>query len=250
MLAAIALLILILSGVFSMLGLGGATVYNPVMVWFGYDFKTVVVPTGLLLNGLTAASASWTFWRAKLVDVGIALPLIIGTTIGAPAGAYVTGFLKSDWLLAVFSVFVVVAGLRMILIAGQAEPEALRGTAKQRAAIGAGIGLGIGFISGLLGVGGGILIVPLLILMGYPTKLAAATSAFAVVFSSASGFAGHAANGNYNIPLMMVTAVAVVIGSQIGARLMVGAMKPRWIRQGFGILLLAIAATLAWGLVT
>jgi hypothetical protein len=247
-LAAIALLILILAGVFSMLGLGGATVYNPIMVWFGYDFKTVVVPTGLLLNGLTAASASWTFWRAKLVDVGIALPLIVGTTAGAPLGAYVTGFMESDWLLAIFCVFVVVAGLRMLLIAGQAEPEAVRGTAAQRAVVGGGIGIGIGFISGLLGVGGGILIVPLLILMGYPTKLSAGTTAFAVVFSSASGFASHAASGHYDIALMVVTAVAVVIGSQVGARLMVGVMKPRWIRQGFGVLLLAIAATLVWGL--
>ncbi|MGQ9573521.1 MAG: sulfite exporter TauE/SafE family protein [Dehalococcoidia bacterium] len=248
MLAAIGPLILVLAGVFSMLGLGGATVYNPVMVWFGYDFKTVVVPTGLLLNGLTAASASWTFWRAKLVDVGIALPLIVGTTAGAPLGAYVTTLMESDWLLAVFCVFVVVAGLRMLLIAGQAEPEAVRGTVAQRAAVGGGIGIGIGFISGLLGVGGGILIVPLLILMGYPTKIAAASTAFAVVFSSASGFAGHAASGHYDIALMVVTAVAVIIGSQVGARLMVGVMKPRWIRQGFGILLLAIAATLVWGL--
>lgn len=249
MLFAIALLILVLASVFSMLGLGGATVYNPILVWFGYDFKTVVVPTGLLLNGLTAASASWTFWRAKLVDVGIALPLIVGTTIGAPAGAYVTGFLKSDWLLAVFTVFVVVAGLRMLLIAGQAEPQALRGTTAQRVAIGGVMGASIGFISGLLGVGGGILIVPLLIFLGYPTKLAAATSAFAVVFSSASGFAGHAASGNFDVPLMAVTAAAVVIGSQVGARLMVGVIQPRWIRQGFGVLLLAIAATLAWGLI-
>jgi len=248
MLAAIAVLILVLAGVFSMLGLGGATVYNPVMVWFGYDFKTVVVPTGLLLNGLTAASASWTFWRAKLVDVGIALPLIVGTTAGAPFGAYATTFLESDWLLAIFCVFVVVAGLRMLLIAGQAEPESVRGTAAQRAVVGGGIGIVIGFISGLLGVGGGILIVPLLIATGYPTKIATATTAFAVVFSSASGFAGHAASGHYDIALMVVTAVAVVIGSQVGARLMVGVIKPRLIRQGFGVLLLAIAGTLVWGL--
>jgi len=48
--------------------------------------------------------------------------------------------------------------------------------------------------------------------------------------------------------LMVATAVAVIIGSQIGARLMVGVIQPRLIRQGFGVLLLAIAATLVWGL--
>ena len=249
MLAGIALLILVLAVVFSMLGLGGATVYNPVMVWFGYDFKTVVIPTGLVLNGLTAASAAWTFWRARLVNFGIAIPLVVGSTVGAPLGAYATHFIESDWLLGVFCVFVVVAGLRMLLISGQAEPEAVRGTTTQRAALGVSLGVAIGFISGLLGVGGGILIVPLLILMGYQTKIAAATSAFAVVFSSASGFAGHAASGHYDIALIAVTAVAVIIGSQIGARLMVGVIQPRLIRQGFGVLLLAIAATLAWGLI-
>lgn len=231
-----------------MLGLGGATVYNPILVWFGYDFKTVVVPTGLVLNGLTAASAAYTFWRARLVDFGIAVPLVVGSAAGAPLGAYTTHFIGSDWLLAVFCVFVAVAGLRMLLISGQAEPSTVRGSAFQRASLGGSLGTGIGFISGLLGVGGGILIVPLLIAMGYPTKIATATTAFAVVFSSASGFAGHAASGHYDIALMVATAVAVIIGSQVGSRLMVGVVKPRWIRQGFGVLLLAIAATLVWGL--
>lgn len=54
-----------------MLGLGGALVYNPLMVWFGYDFKSVVVPTGLLLNGLTAASAAWAYYRREMIDFSI-----------------------------------------------------------------------------------------------------------------------------------------------------------------------------------
>lgn len=58
----------------------------------------------------------------------------------------------------------------------------------------------------------------MLLLMGYKTKEAAATSSFVVVFSSFSGFAGHIAEGHFNLPFMLATTIAVIIGSQIGAR--------------------------------
>ncbi len=84
MLAFIALLFFALAFIFSMLGLGGAMVYNPILVWFGFDFKEVVVPTGLLLNGLTAASAAWVYYRQRMIDFHISLPLVITSAIAAP----------------------------------------------------------------------------------------------------------------------------------------------------------------------
>jgi len=249
MLAIITLLILILAFIFSMLGLGGAMVYNPLMVWFGYDFKSVVVPTGLLLNGLTAASAAWVYYRRRMIDFGVALPLVVTSALGAPAGAYVTQFVPTRWLLALFSAAVLLAGGRMLLVSGAADPETVRGTARQRAVWGAGLGLGIGFIAGLLGIGGGFLIVPLLMLMGYPTKTAAATSAFTVVFSSATGFLGHLAVGHFDWQLMVYAAVAVIVGSQVGAHVMHTRMRPLRLKQMFGVVLLVVAGKLILGLV-
>ena len=248
MLIFIALLITGLAFLFSMLGLGGAMVYNPLLVWFGYDFKSVVIPTGLLLNGLTAASAAWVYYRRRMVDLGIALPLVVTSTLAAPLGGYVTQFLPTRLLLGLFTLAVLLAGGRMLLLSGDAEPEAVRGTVRQRAVLGAGLGLGIGFIAGLLGIGGGFLIVPLLMLMGYPTKVAAATSAFAVVFSSAGGLLGHLAVGHFDGPLMVITALAVIVGSQAGARVMHTRMQPRHLKRMFGVVLLLIAGKLAVGL--
>ena len=57
-LAAVTFVIFVLAFVFSMLGLGGAMLYIPVLHWFGFDFKSVAIPTGLLLNGITALSAA------------------------------------------------------------------------------------------------------------------------------------------------------------------------------------------------
>ncbi len=248
MLLLLALLFFVLAFIFSMLGLGGALVYNPILVWFGYDFKAVVVPTGLLLNGLTAASAAWIYYRKGMIDFSVALPIVVGSALGAPAGAYVTQFLSTEWLLGLFALAVLFAGGRMLLVSDAAEPEAVRGTARQRAVWGAGLGLGIGFIAGLLGIGGGFLIVPLLMLMGYPTKIAAATSAFTVVFSSATGFLGHLAVGHFDWRLMAFMAVAVIVGSQFGARVMHTRMRPRQLKQMFGVVLLFVAGKLIWGL--
>ena len=65
MITIVAGVILVLAFIFSMLGLGGAMLYIPVFHWFGYDFKSVAIPTGLLLNGITALSAAIYYLRAK-----------------------------------------------------------------------------------------------------------------------------------------------------------------------------------------
>ncbi len=65
---------LVLAFIFSMLGLGGAMLYIPVFHRFGYDFKSVAIPTGLLLNGITALSAAVYYLRSKMVDIKGSIP--------------------------------------------------------------------------------------------------------------------------------------------------------------------------------
>lgn len=233
---------------FSMLGLGGAMLYNPLMVWFGYDFKEVVAPTGLLLNGLTALSAAWVYYRKRLVDVSAAFPLTVGAAVGAPAGAYITQFLPTRTLLVMFSGALVLAGTRMLLVSGRSDAETLRGSPVQRSLVAGAVGLTVGAIAGMLGIGGGFLFVPLLLALGYPTKVAAATTSVAVVFSSFTGFLGHIAVGHFDWPLMVAAGIGVLIGSQMGARMMVIRMNPRTLKQMFGFVLLAVAAKLIGGL--
>ncbi len=89
---------------------------------------------------------------------------------------------------------------------------------------------------------------PLLMYMGYPTKIAAATSAFVVVFSSLTGFLGHVAVGHFDWQLMLAISIAVIIGAQLGSRTMATRMKPRQLKQMFGILLFFISLKMFWGL--
>lgn len=240
-------IIFLLAVLFSMLGLGGSMLYNPVFKWFGYNFKTVAIPTGLLLNGVTALSAAIYFLRAKMVDVKGSIPLIITSFIGAPLGAVLTRFVPTRLLLILFVIGMVFAAVRMLFVSGRKEPETMIPLRKRLILTGAA-GFGIGMIAGMLGLGGGFLIVPMLLAMGYPTKKAAATSSFAVVFSSFSGFAGHVAEGHFEPGLMIGCLVAVVIGSRLGAQFMNEKMKPQLIKRMFGVVLLGVALKLTLGL--
>ena len=245
---ALAFIILLLAFIFSMLGLGGAMLYIPVFTWFGFAMKSVAIPTGLLLNGVTALSAAIYYLRAKMVDVRGAVPMIVASFIGAPVGAIVTRFVPTDTLKILFSLGMIVAGAKMLLSSSAPEPTELL-PFRKRAFLTGAAGLFIGFVSGLLGIGGGFLFVPTLIAVGYPTKRAAATSAFVVVFSSFSGFAGHVAEGHYDWRVMALGLIAVVIGSQIGAKVMKERMKARWIKEAFGVLLLLVAVKFSWPVV-
>jgi uncharacterized protein len=242
---AVIAIIFILGFIFSMLGLGGAMLYIPVFHWFGFDFKSVAIPTGLFLNGITAVSAAIYFLREKMVDVKGGMPMVITSFIGAPIGAWFTHISSTEILMILFALGMATSGTKMILSSNNAEATELM-PFKKRALITASAGLFIGFLAGLLGIGGGFLFVPLLIAIGYPTKQAAATSSFVVVFSSFSGFAGHVAEGHFNLPLLIYSSVAVIIASQIGARVMKEKMKAKWIKQIFGLLLIAVAVKLSW----
>jgi len=102
----------------------------------------------------------------------------------------------------------------------------------------------VGIISGLLGVGGGILIVPFLIfLCRYPTKNSAGVVSFIVIFSSLFGVFGHLTSGGFDIPLIAGTAVAVFVGATIGARSMVK-ISSGYIKAGFGVILWVFALQL------
>jgi uncharacterized membrane protein YfcA len=243
LLALTTVLIGLLAFIFSMIGLGGAMLYVPLLHWFGFDFKTEAIPTGLLLNGITALSAAIVYFRSKMVDLKGSIPLIAASFLGAPVGAYLTGMVPTGVLILLFGVSMLFAGGRMLLTADRPD-EATMMEARSRYLIMGSGGFGIGVIAGLLGIGGGFLFVPMMLAMGYPTKRAAATSSFVVIFSSFSGFAAHLAEGHFNWPLMQFTTIAVIAGSHLGAKVMREKMKPKWIKRMFAVVLLGVALKL------
>jgi hypothetical protein len=243
---AVSVIILLASFLFAMLGLGGGMVYVPVLTWAGFPVKDVAIPLGLLLNGLNTLLALIPFARNRLVDWKGGLAMAASAFVLAPVGAYSAQFVPVRILLLLFAAAVLVAAVRMMAFARQPEPETIMSLAK-RSVIGAFVGSFAGFMGGMLGLGGGFIIAPILMWMGYRTKEAAATTAFVVTFSSLSGYLGHMAEGHMNWPLTLAVVVAVIIGSQLGGSFMSTRAKPQWVKRLYALVLLAIAVKLIAG---
>ena len=242
----VSIIIFAVSFIFAMLGLGGGMIYVPVLKWAGFPFKEVAIPLGLLLNGLNTLLALIPYSSKKLVDWKGGLAMASAAFIFAPIGAFTSKYVPEKPLMLLFAIAVIVAAARTLWASKQAEPEELM-PLKKRSIIGGIVGAFAGFSGGLLGIGGGFIIAPILMWMGYKTKVAAATTAFVVTFSSFTGYLGHAAEGQINWTLTILVVIAVIIASQLGATFMSSKAKSKSIKQLYGVILMLVAVKLFWG---
>jgi uncharacterized membrane protein YfcA len=173
-----------------------------------------------------------------MVDVKTAVPLLITSTVAAPFGAMLTSIINIRIFSGILALVILLAAIRMIF-SGKTEKAGTEAGVKGRVLGGGAIGIVVGFMAGLLGIGGGVFIVPLLIyILKIPTKTAVATSIFIVVFSSFSGFVTHIALADTDWKFILLAAVFSFAGGQFGSRIMSEKLKGKAIRQIFGVFLL------------
>jgi hypothetical protein len=232
--------------VFSMFGQGGGSVYSPLLIVLGYSFL-LSTSTSLVLNLITSLSAGYIFYRKKMIDYKTSLIFAPGISIGAFAGGALSKSFNTTILLWVFVVFLLGVGARMIYSyweKGKVEENSpIHLSAAMYVPI-AVFGLVVGFLAGLLGVGGGIFIVPFMVYAcKFPTKIAAGSSHLIISFSALAGIIGHATSHQFDLPLIIVTGIAVLIGGNLGARLSMK-FKTKMIKAGLGLIMWAFAAQL------
>ena len=226
--------------VFSMLGMGGSQLYVPILYWMGMDFKMEAVPLGMLLNVVNSGSAALTYGRKKLIAWPVAIPFAVAMIAFAPLGVWLNVKLPVKPLLIFFALFT--ASAAVLMLSGW-KPQRGEMSPRERVTLGLATGSGLGLVAGLIGRGGGSFIVPLLYITGLEARLAAATSAFVITCSGLSSFVFHlatAAQPQWDVWIASV--VAVLLGSQLGSRLMAGRMKSHAVKQVFGWVLLGVAA--------
>jgi uncharacterized membrane protein YfcA len=236
------LAVLGISFFFSMLGMGGGQLYIPVFYWLGLDFKAQAIPLGLLLNVVTSSSASLTYLRHRLVKLRTAVPFAVSMIAAAPMGALFTAYVPTEVIITLFAVFLLLAA--GLALSGWKPPRTLTGWREW--ALSLAVGTTLGLLVGMLGRGGGSFVMPTLLVLGLDSKNAAATSSFIVTFSATAGFLGHLAQGRVNWPLAAACALAALIGSQTGSRLMVQRVKSQTLRRLFALVLVAVAIQLLW----
>lgn len=228
--------------VLTMVGLGGGLIFSPLFVLLGMP-QAGAASAALLLNLVAAGAAAWTYARRGMVDYALCLPLVVASSLTAPLGAGLNLRLPPGIFLAVLATILILAGAVMLLPPRTEEgPGASR---RARMLGGAAIGACTGLLGGLLGIGGGVFIVPLLIYaLGVPTRTAAASSTFVVCFSSLTGFAGYTALTGVDWAFVLPAAGACVLGGLAGARLMAHRLRGRTVRTLFSLVLFAMSLRL------
>jgi uncharacterized membrane protein YfcA len=232
--------------VFSMFGQGGGSVYSPLLLLLGFSIL-LATSTSLVLNLITSLSAGYIFYRKKMIDYHTSLIFAPGISIGAFAGGALSKSIDTTVLLWVFVVFLLGVGARMIYSYWEKESVEQKWPVQFSTAtyaLIAVVGLAVGFLAGLLGVGGGIFIVPFMVYgLKVPTKIAAGSSHLIISFSALAGILGHATSHHFDLPLILVTGIAVFLGGNLGARLSMK-IQTKMIKAGLGLIMGAFAAQL------
>jgi hypothetical protein len=201
----------------SVVGLGGGFVMVPILrVAFGI-VPTIASATSLFLVFANTAAASVGFMRDKRVDVPLALLLAIGAIPGSIIGVAVVHHVtvvQFDTIYGVLLVILAIATLRRRGITSRAPGEKTF-LHEPWAAIPAGLVMGVA--SSLFGVGGGIIVVPLMLIAArMPPHVAAATSAFVILLSAPVGIVTHIIAGDAQWALIAPLVLGGLVGGSLG----------------------------------
>src|SRR5215218_3504829 len=221
----IGLLLAALIGIaLGLLGGGGAILAVPIFIYvLGFGAKEAIA-SSLAVVGVTSLSGVASHWREGNVKLRVALAFGLPAAAGAFLGAKVlAGFLSGAAQLALFAVVMLVSAFFMFgdnNSSGkeeQKESESDSGTRRMLILL---IAVGVGTLTGLVGVGGGFLIVPALVLLGnVEMKQAVGTSLLVIAANSFSGFLGYLGSVQFRWGLLALFTALAVVGSFAGGYL-------------------------------
>ena len=228
------MLTLLLSTVFSMGGTGSGIALIPLLHLLGVEFnlsKTV----GLFVGFSSTFSSTVMNFRRGVLELRIVLPLAVALWISAPLGAQLSRFVDEKAVKGLFILFLFFSASMMIMFKKQVK------TSRYRSWILVPAGITVGLSAGLLGLGGGNLLLPILIMSGFQPRSAAVSASFVIPFSAFASFLSYAAFVRIDWIMLTVCAAGGIIGGFAGNHLMHERMSQRHIRYLIAILLYVLA---------
>ncbi len=256
-----AVLIFGVAFIYANLGLGGGLLFVPILLSTGVADKDLAVPISLTLTIATATSSVINHHRRGLVDFRLGGVLLTGALIGAVVGTVFTlKVLNQETFEAFFAAVLIVFGLYMVRDwvknarsvdeDDDLTPPRVGGTAAATA--------GSGFLSGSMGIGGGLLNVPLLVyVLGRKTRKAIGTSSLLIIPTAAVGFTAYLVDlalrpGGFTWPaefiLIPIMMPIVFVGAYLGSRWGLEKLRTRSVALLFIIVLFIAAAKLVFDL--
>jgi len=221
-----------------LIGGGGSIITLPVLVYLFQVETHSAMGMSLAVVGATSLLGALLHYRNGNVNLRVAFLFAAGGIAGAYFGTRLTYLLSPAALLISFASIMLVVAIRMMTASATpaaAEPRRLR------VARVLPVGLAVGVLTGFLGVGGGFLIVPALLLFGgLGMKDAVGTSLLVISINSASGLLGHLQRATFDWKLAgLVTGIAL-LGAIVGTRF-ARAANPVLLRKVFAIFVLAVS---------
>ncbi len=238
----LAIALFVMAAGYAAIGLGGGTGYLALLSFWSHD-PALLRPLSWGLNVLAAGIGFTNFYRSGHFNWQLSAPLILSGIIGGAIGARLP--IGSESFSKILAATLVVVAIKMFY--GATHPETVPATRRVSWLSLFPIGLIIGVFSGLVGMGGGVILGPIILLLHYADiKHAAATTSLYVALSSAGALAAHFAGGGTIdwIRLAGFGAVCLAggyLGSVYGAR----KASPRLLESIFALVVLAAGVRLA-----
>ncbi len=243
----------LVSGVLAgFLGIGGGTLLVPVLVQLGFAGVQATATSSLAII-VTASAGSFQNWRMGLLDIRQVLLLGAPAVVTAFAAAFVGDRIPESFLLTGFglllllNIYLVSLKKRVIRTAEFREGRtASTGPAISPVAARIVTGATAGFMAGLFGVGGGVILVPLqILLLGESIKPAVRTSLGVIVITSLAAVAGHALTQNINFFAGLVLGAGGLIGVQVSTRFL-PKLSDSTVTQLFRVMLIVLSIYIFW----
>lgn len=233
-LAVLTVAVLGISFAYSSVGLGGGSSYTALFAVFGLAYQ--VIPTASLsLNTIVSLTASIQFARSGHLKFSILWPFLI-TSVPM---AFFGGRLQLSEAVFQILLLVTLAAVAARIYFWKEPVPRHRGSRAFKLGMSLAIGSILGFIAGAVGIGGGIYLVPLILILGIgKTKEAAATGAVFILINSVTGLWARA--NAYDVPLDLIfpMALAVLVGGVLGSRLGAGRWEARRLQKILGAIIL------------
>ena len=237
----LACIIMLTACVYASVGLGGGTAYLSVMSFWNSD-PTILRPTAWALNIVASSIGFLNFNRQRHFSARLAWPFLVGGVFGAMVGGGIR--LDKTSFQAMLAIALICVSLQMLFAKNKPEHRRSKNPPVLPSLL---LGMAIGIISGLVGIGGGIVLGPVLIALGWADMktLAPITSLYILLNSSGALASFLFTGGNIDLPLIGVFCVAVLAGGFCGSRWGAEKASELMLRRIFGLVALAAGVKLS-----
>jgi len=231
------LLTFFLSILFSMGGTGSGVALIPILHFLGLDF-TLAKTIGLFAGATTTITSSIMNIKRKVVDYKSVFPIALMMLLFAPIGAYSSRFIDEEVVKFLFMLMLFYSATMMLF----GKKKALFHVEGRMALF--IVGALVGLLAGLLGVGGGNILIPLLALLGFAPKKVAVAVSFVVPFSALGSFFTYASYIELDWVLLGLVALSAIVGGYIGNYLMHFKLNQAQIKKLMAVILYLLALKL------